>query len=450
VQGSAVRTKHPLAFYFLLSSVRRDTLAFSRPKQISGQCDVRRHSSCLKTGPDRERRTNRLARAAADYVFSKSSVSAEQLYGFCKLTWITNSYDGDDAAYVHSTKLPALGQVFSRDYEDGDLEDVAADIASIAGNNAIKQLILSDTGFTNFYKAYRNSARLWIDKNLDAVLPLFKAARKLGSDQDGLKLIRKISQLPGIPKANQPQQAMRPEYLLTPIFFSLDPRIRFPLINGNEGVQLLLRRLKVTNAPLEQQYTSMIGLYGKAGIKDAADLDQAGRDLRDFIETGTQKATKKLLEIKKTEGNSLPLKDENDVESLQQARSITNKRTHNRLTNKVRSCLSDYTLLEGSSKAALFDVLVKNYDDAGSDLLIEVKSSSEPPHIRMAIGQLMDYWHYIKGDAKRHVDILLPVVPSKGVRQLLQSLRIGILWFAGDALSTCTDWLKPIASLAVS
>ena len=396
---------------------------------------------------DRERRTNRLARAAADYLFSKRLVSAEQSYGLCKLTWITNSYDGDDAAYVRSTKLPALGQVFSRDYEDDDLEEVAADIAAVTSNNAIKQLVLGDTGFTNFYKAYRNSAHQWIANNIDDLSPLFKAARRLASDQDGLKLIRKVSQLPGIPKANQPQQTMRPEYLLTPIFFSLDPRIRFPLINGNKGVKLLLSRLKVTHAPLEQQYTSMIGLYGRAGIKDAADLDQAGRDLPDFIETGTQKATKKLLETKETEGNSLPLKDESDVELLQQARSVTSKRTHNRLTNKLRICLADYTLLEGSSKAALFDVLVKNYDGDGSDLLIEVKSSSEPPHIRMAIGQLMDYWHYIKGDAKRHVAILLPVVPSEDVRQLLQSLRIGVLWFAGDALSTSSDWLKPIAAV---
>jgi hypothetical protein len=395
---------------------------------------------------ERQRETNRLVRAAADYLFGKPSISGDQLYGLCKLTWITSSFDGADASYVRSTKIPALGHIFSRNYDAFGLDQVAADIASITGKQGIKRLIRAGTGFTNFYKAYRNSARLWISDNRDHLVPLFKAAHKLKTDDEGASLIRKLERLPGIPKANHLEQLMRPEYLLTPAFFSLDPRLRFPLINGNEGVRNLLSRLDVANASLEEQYRSMTALYGKAGIKDAADLDQTGRDLPDFIEIRGHKPTKRLLEAKPTQSNNLPLKDESDVKSLQTARSITNKRIHNKLTNKLKVWLSDYTLLEGANKAALFDVLVKNYDGKNADLLIEVKSSIEPAHIRMAIGQLFDYWFRVKRDHERNVAILLPSAPTTDVQELLDALNIGVLWFSEDTLYSSTRRLIPLTS----
>ena len=392
----------------------------------------------------RERRTNQLARAAANYLFNQRTQSSNQLYGLCKLTWITNSYEGPQAAYIESTKKPALGEIFERDYLAASMDEVAADISTIVASPAIKPLILSETGFTNFYKAYRNTAREWIDDNLDSVLPLLKSAYRLGTDTQGLKLIRKIQQFPGIPKANHEKQLMRPEYLLTPALFALDPRLRFPLINGNEGVKNLLGRLKVADAPLDDQYQSMIGLYGKGGIVDAADLDQAGRDLPDFIAINGKRPTKKLLEEKPVQGSELPLKDESDIQSLQRERTVVNRRIHNKLTNKLKTCLSDYTLLEGASKPAMFDVLVKDFDRKGADLLIEVKSSVEAAHIRMAIGQLFDYWFRINGNAEPRMAILVPSTPDDATKKLLQWLEIGLLWFSGEKLTSCSNWLADL------
>lgn len=178
---------------------------------------------------NRRRRTNRLVRAAATYVFRQSTVQPEQLYGLCKLTWITTSNTGPDAAYVKSTKQPALGNVFGRDYSKLTIAEVAEDASLLVRSPEIKKLSLSDTGFTNFYEAYRNTSRTWIEDNFDSVAPLFKGAYNLKSDAEGLRLARKIMQLRGIPKANHEDQLMRPEYLLTPVFFALDPRLRFPL-----------------------------------------------------------------------------------------------------------------------------------------------------------------------------------------------------------------------------
>jgi hypothetical protein len=116
----------------------------------------------------------------------------------------------------------------------------------------------------------------------------------------------------------------------------------------------------VKDSGLVEQYQAMVGLYGIGGIDDAADLDQVGRDLPDFLTTETRTATKQLLQSKQTEENAtLPLKDEADIESMRKAGSVAQRRIHNQLTNLVRSQLAAYTLLEGRDPACMFDVLVK-------------------------------------------------------------------------------------------
>lgn len=234
---------------------------------------------------------------------------------------------------------------------------------------------------------------------------------------------------------------MRPEYFLTPAFFILDPEIKFPLINGNSGVKTLLDALNVKDSGLVEQYRAMVGLYGIGGIVDAADLDQVGRDLPDFLTTQTRTATKQLLQSKQTENDAtLPLKDEADVESIRKGGSVAQRRIHNRLTNLVRSQLSAYTLLEGRDPVCMFDVLVKKYD-AEVDLLIEVKSSIDVAQVRMAIGQLFDYRMRLRATPEPHLAILLPARPDEDVIDLLERLEIGLMWFEGDALFTEDVWL---------
>lgn len=394
---------------------------------------------------DRQRNTNRLVRKIAGHLFTLGDVSARQLYGLSKLAWITNSYEGDAAAYITSTKIPALADVLKTDLSNKSLDEVANLTASRFGDRSLKSLVAGHSGFTNFYKAYRNSVFLWIETNYSVLLPLYKAAYEARSDQDRLGIVRAMSRLPGIPKANHPEHQMKSAYFLTPAFFSLDPEIRFPLINGNEGVRNLLNALKVADADLLSQYRAMVGLYGEGGISDAADLDQVGRDLPDFLTTKEKKATKKLLERKNTaEGVDLPLKDEADVEAIRRAGTVTQRRIHNRLTNKLRNSLSRFTLMEGNNDACMFDVLVQRYDSEGNDLLIEVKSSSESPQIRMAVGQLYDYSFTLKGDKEPHLAILLPERPTDEGIKFLQWLDVGLIWFEDELLCTEDRWLEHI------
>lgn len=395
---------------------------------------------------ERIRHTNHLVRAVAGYVLGRPKYTPDQLYGLCKLTWITDSFSGDGAAYIRSTKIPALGDAFARDFSDRSLEQIAAEISQIMESEAVKPLILRHTGFTNLYKAYRNTARPWIHSNFKKLAPLFEAAYTLQTDEDGSLIIRGIEALAGIPKARHEEQVMRPEYLLTPAFVSLDQRLRFPLINGNDGVRKLLRSLNVKGAPLHAQYQSMIALYGVGGITDSADLDQIGRDLPDFLAPNGTVPTKQLLRQKPTNGNALPLKDEDDIVSLQGARELVQRRLHNTMTNTLCALLSGHTLLEGGNKSAMFDAMVKDYNGDGDDLLIEVKSSTEDAHIRMAIGQLYAYSHQLKPTNDLRLAVLLPHEPAQHLKELLDWLDIGAMWLTPEALATSTTWLKGLAN----
>ena len=395
---------------------------------------------------ERLRRTNKLARLLAGKVLHQPSVSPAQLLGLAKLAWVTNSYKGRNAGYIRSTKIPALADILDTNYAEYDLADVASDIASQLNDKSARKLVAAHTGFTNFYNAYRNSVAIWVEANFSVLLPLFRQVFAANTDDARLHVVRAIEKLDGIPKANREHEPMRAEYFLAPAFFILDPQIRFPIINGNRNVQDLLRAMNVSDDSLQNQYLSMVRLYGVGGIRDAADLDQVGGDLPDFIPSTDGTTRKQILAEKDTaEGADLSLKDEGDIESLQVARTKRSKRLHNQMTNQLRKALSDYyLLLEGCSNDARYDVLVKNYDSSGNDLMVEVKSSSEPAHVRMAVGQLYDYWFNQKGDVEEHLAVLLPEKPAAGVLDLLAWLNIGTMWLKDGCLDTEDEWLEQL------
>lgn len=395
----------------------------------------------------RQRRTNKLVRKLASYMFKQDNITPAQLYGLSKLSWITNSYEGDNASYINSTKIPALEKIFDSSFKNIPHDEVYIKISEIIGDNTVLNLLQSHTGFTNFYKAYRNSVFNWVNDNFTELLPLYKAAYSAKNSTDRKAIVESIAVLPGIPKANHPGSLMSPEYFLTPAFFLLDVDIKFPLINGNKSVKALLKKLGVGNSELVTQYSAMVKLYGTGGIQDAADLDQVTGELSDFIGTASEPAKKALLKKKETNNeNELPLKDEDDVEAIWEAGKIKQRRIHNQLTNKLKNSLSNYTLLEGCNQSCMFDALIPKYNEDKEDLLIEVKSSTETPHIRMAVGQLFNYWYELKGGTSPNIAILLPERPSQSIVTFLEWMNVGLMWFENDQLCTVNDWLKHLTS----
>ncbi|SCY08557.1 hypothetical protein [Thiohalorhabdus denitrificans] len=393
---------------------------------------------------ERQRRTNRLARKLAGHVLHRQDVTPSQLLGLSKLAWISDSYEGSNASYIRSTKIPALESILGANYSGLGLTDVAADVAEKLNDPSAEELVAHHTGFTNFYNAFRNSVGGWVKDNFPILLSLFRQASEARTDAERLEIVRQISTLERIPKANNKGQRMRSEYFLAPAFFILDPEIRFPIINGSNNVQELLNSLDASNSSLEDQYLSMVQLYGNGGIRDAADLDQlGGDDLPDFIPSSDGKTRKQILTATNTEeGSGLSLKDEADIESLQESKNLINKRIHNQITNQLQEKLSEFTLLEGCTNDAMFDVMVKNYDSKRNDLIIEVKSSSERSHVRMAIGQVYDYWFNTKGEIGEHIAILLPEKPSTEILSLLSWLGIGAMWLNEGHLNSLDEWLE--------
>jgi hypothetical protein len=401
---------------------------------------------------ERERATNYLVRAVAKFLLDSKQLAPESMYGLGKLTWITNSYEGDNPAYISSTKIPALGAALGIDFGNKSLAQVAGQCARVMGAQDVDQLVLRHTGFTNFYKAYRNSVRDWIDDNHATLINLYSLSYRAAGIDDRRQLIEMLGELPGIPKANNPKQRMRAEYYVTPILFSLDPNLQFPLINGNEWVQNVLAALNVTGASLSDQFEAMNGMLGQAGVEDAADLDQVGRVMGkqtiDLIQTQAKARTKALLGKKQTTGEkTLPLKDEADIQVIQRAGSKLQRRKHNELTNSLQTALGEFTLVEGTGQDCMFDVLVKDYDGEKNDLLIEAKSSAESANIRMAVGQLFHYWFGLGNSlAEAHLALLVPERPTDEILRFLEELEIGALWFEGGRLVTENDWLEHLSS----
>lgn len=400
--------------------------------------------------PQRMRDTAWLVRAIAEHTVVAGRPTPDQLYGLCKLTWITNAFEGDNPAYIRSTKIPGLGDALGTEFGRAGLPEVAAEVARLLGTPAARGMALKHTGFTDLYKAYRNAARGWIADNAARLRPMFRAAYNLHSDEQGLQLVRQIQRLPRIPLGAGGTRAMHAEYLLTPVFACLDPRGRFPLINGNSGVQRVLRLLKVGGAPLELQYQTMLSLYGQGGIRDWADLDHVGRggDLQHFIQLPGAAPTMKLLRKQPVTGTTLELKDASDVLAIRKAGTTRQVRLHNDMTNwLVALWRQTYDLVDGVRGDVMFDVLVKKFDSRGRDLLIEVKSTADEPNVRMAIGQLDAYTYALglKRDQPRAV--LLPRKPAQHIIELLQWREVGLLWFDGEAsLKTATPWLKHLTA----
>jgi hypothetical protein len=382
----------------------------------------------------RELRTSELVRLCAGYLLKKNIIP-KNIYGLCALTWITKNPRND--AYIRSTKLPALSAIFDEDFLNYRYEDVAKKISELTGEDTEKvtNLIYEHTGYTRFYMAFRNSSEQWIKDNFDKIKPLISIGYNIKNESDEEVIISSITMLPKIPKGNNAPGRMSPEFILSPLFFSLDYRLRFPLINGNKGVKKILKQLKVRNKPLLIQFQAISTLIGKGGIRNSIDIDRLGGDLPHLINFDGNLADRKSLEEKNE--NELNLKDENDVNVIYESLSTTKRRLHNNLTNLLFKKLSPtYYLQEGLSKENMFDVLVKNINPDSEDLLIEVKSSVKMADIRMAVGQLMDYSRQLENYKKTYRAVFTPEKPDKNVLEFLNFYNFHLIWMEEEKIFT--------------
>jgi hypothetical protein len=145
---------------------------------------------------------------------------------------------------------------------------------------------------------------------------------------------------------------------------------------------------------------------------------------------------------KATSGRQLNIKDESDLETVSDALNISKKRRHNQLTNQLLKWASAVGILvkEGSDSQALYDALLIDPKAAGRQILVEAKASCEMPHVRLAIGQLLDYARHLPDGSETDFAILLPERPPQNVidfihyvDELLPKHSILAIWFGLDS-----------------
>lgn len=386
----------------------------------------------------RQRQTNKVARKLAYWLFQQNSITPQQIYGLAKLAWITTgNYTNTDSSYINSTKIPALADILGETLPT-DLPRACRRVATVLGDNSLYDDLQQHTGFTNFYNAYRNTAANWTTDHFGDLLDITRLAYSAQTPVQHLDIIDRIRDLPGIPHPTLGHRCA-PENFLSPLCFMLDPQCRFPIINGNQFVRQMLRKLRANQASLQDQYRALVSLYGQNGIQDAADIDMAGRDLADFVNIEGQEAKRALLTAKPVEGNELPLKDAQDVNAIRDTGEHWQRRLHNQITNRLKHVFPQFTLQEGNSQQCRFDVLLRGYGKL--DLLIEVKSSVDMASVRMAVGQLFSYWYALNPDQDIELVVVLPEKPEQSVQDYLDWMKIGLLWLENGYFSTLTERL---------
>lgn len=386
---------------------------------------------------------------AAHHLLSKGkNLSADEIYALCRLTWLTAPSNIANKSYIQSVKLPALCEIFNSGRPVQSLEDLAAIAANKTGSADVRELIVRSTGFTNLYNAYRNSALDWIMKNRSPLNNLLHKGYHLNSDREGLALAKQIAALPPIQKAGVTKSPMHAESLVTPVIFALDPRLRFPVINQNRGIEAYLKSVGAAK-DTGDRYLKLMELYQREDIRDAVDIDEAAET---NIQSGRipARAGQRIAQRKEATGKDLSVKDEDDVAVVSKSLSLKMKRIHNRMTNQLIDILKSkkLTLLEGTHPSAKYDALLSNFNGQNVDLLIEVKSSNLAPDIRMGIGQLLNYQYNLKSTIKTKLALLLPRAPALEAQLFLEHIGIGLLWMGENELNTSTRWLDAIAVIA--
>ncbi|MBX7133467.1 MAG: hypothetical protein K1X67_12410 [Fimbriimonadaceae bacterium] len=178
-------------------------------------------------------------------------------------------------------------------------------------------------------------------------------------------------------------------------------------------------------------------------LQDAATAPDAARFLFRFARPGargrgTTQVVAVPLEQKGTEGRDLRIKDDHDLATIRESSELPMKRLHNRMTNALLNLTGrTFTVLEGSRPEAQFDALLQHYNAEGEDLLIEVKSSTSVPDVRLAIGQLLDYRRFLERPEQTHLGVLLPEQPPREMNEFIDSINrlvgrrlVTLYWFS--------------------
>jgi hypothetical protein len=271
-----------------------------------------------------------------------------------------------------------------------------------------------------------------------------EAAKLRSNDEQRFDLAAQIDKLPSITSPSG-ASGVGAAAAVTPVVACLDPSIRFPIVNGREGVRKLLRRRRLAHEGLEQQVKELVKFVGQFDIQDAFMLDALADDVANLEPTNLQITAPAPTQT--GEGSQLPYLDEAERTATTNSRTIKYRDRHDKMTNRVKDLFQNFNLRRGTDPECRYDVLVKNYDFMGRDLLIEAKPDPDRGAVRIAIGQLFDYRRALPHRIGTDLAILTISRPYQSYVDLLLDLQISVLWFNSEACSTLEGEGKAWASM---
>ncbi len=358
---------------------------------------------------------------------STNNLSGDQIWSLITLTWITVSRKGVSRNHWKKLKAPALAALFNKQLPKVR-DDLSATIDSMNLPQAVVQAAKKDTGMVNFRGTWRNSSRKWCGVNRDDLRTIIGTAAKLPTnDQARFDLATRIDKLPPV-KSPHKKADLPAGVLLTPLIACLDPRSRFPIVNGREAVNSLLRKLQLAHTDLRHRVAGLIGIIGQ---KDAFMLDVMGSEVIKHV------SSLKPGKAKTQQGglHESPLRnyDEEERKAALASRTQTYRNRHNKMTAALNRIFRRFNPTTETSPAGRCDAILKNYDGTSRDLLIEAKPDPDKGSLRIAIGQLFDYNRYRTRQAATDLAVLTITRPAPDYLELLKDLGITALWFANES-----------------
>ena len=358
-------------------------------------------------------------------------LTGERLWYLVSLTWITKNGSEISPEYWKKYKIPALVCLFRTGQPSlSDPHDLSARVDAMRLPDAVGEAAKEETGMVNFYTARRNSAKQWCDSNLVSLRTIVRDASRLGSNnQARFEVAVRIGKLPGIPLPNGTKPVPASQ-MLTPLIACLDPRGRFPVVNGRAEVNQLLGKMQLSSNDLETQVKGLVGLIDRFGISDAHMIDVCAEE----IEEGAKDFPKAALpSMNGTEGRPLEEYDESERVALKESGTVQYRNRHNKMTNALTAIFAVLGPEQGRMSNNRYDVLLRNYDGTGRDLLIEIKPDPDKGSLRIAIGQLYDYRRFLNNSAGTDLAVLTICKPDQSYRDLLLVDRgITALWFEDE------------------
>ncbi len=348
-------------------------------------------------------------------------LSGEDMWALLKLAWISKGKkNGKTSFHYEKIRESALSTLFG----DKNLPPRVA--------TAAKQ----PTGHVNAYGAYRKSLRGWCRKNAEPLRSIIEGAKRLGpNDGDRLDLASRIADLPRVPTPKSKRTKPASDFI-TPLVAYIDPKCRFPMINGAKGLKQKLAGLRLTNRGLREQVEGLMGLILQFGLRDAFEVDTMTEAEINQIGSLTSKRKVPARVIaaspNRGRGTPLPLLDDAERKAVQKSAKITYRSRHKKMTNRLRELLPGLTLSQGADPDCRYDALITNYNGNGRDLLVEAKPDPDKGSIRIAIGQLFDYRRFLPNQAATDLVILTIPPPTQSHIELMLDLQIAALWFGDE------------------